>query len=79
MVYTKPINCITIHKTSSQYKCTENQFAVQVYRKPVYSTNVQGTDITSEWNVQGTDITITRNVHGRTLHVRGMYMDRHYM
>ena len=28
-------------KTSSQYKCTENQFTVQVYRKPVYSTSVQ--------------------------------------
>ena len=28
-----------------QYKCIENQFTVQMYRKPVYSTHVQKTSL----------------------------------
>ena len=29
-----------VHKNSLQYRCTQNQFAVQVYTKPVYITGV---------------------------------------
>ena len=31
--------------TRLQFRCTENQFTVQVYRKPVYSTGVQKTSL----------------------------------
>ena len=36
-----PVYCESVHKTSLLYKCTQNQFNVQVYRKPVYCTSVQ--------------------------------------
>ena len=29
---------IGLHKTSLQYRCTQNHFTVQVYTKPAYST-----------------------------------------
>ena len=35
-VYTKPINCTRVHKTSLLYKGTQNQFTIQVYTKLVY-------------------------------------------
>ena len=41
MAYTKPVNCITVQKTRLQYKYTENQIMVQVYRKTVYSSSVK--------------------------------------
>ena len=34
-VYTNPVYCTSIHKNSLLYKCTQNQFTVQVYTKPV--------------------------------------------
>ena len=34
-VYTKPIYCTSVQKTSLLYKCTQNQFTIQVYTKPV--------------------------------------------
>ena len=43
MVYTKPVYCITVHKTSLQYKCTENHFTLQVYRKLVYISDINKT------------------------------------
>ena len=30
-VYTKPVNCASVHKTTLLYKCTQKQFNVQVY------------------------------------------------
>ena len=42
-MYTKPVNCTSVHKTSVWYKCTQNQFMVQVYTKPVYCTSVHKT------------------------------------
>ena len=38
--YTKPVYVIWVLKTSSEYMCTQNQFRVHVYTKPVYSTCV---------------------------------------
>ena len=39
-VYTKPVNCTSVHKTSLLYKSTHNQFSVQVYTKPAHCTSV---------------------------------------
>ena len=33
-----------VHKTNLQYRCTQNQFIVQVNIKPIYITAVQKTD-----------------------------------
>ena len=35
-----------VHKTSIQYRCAQNQFTVQVYTKPVYSTGVNKNKVT---------------------------------
>ena len=37
------------------YKCTQNQFSVQVYTKPVYQ--VYKKLVTNKWNVQGQNVT----------------------
>ena len=37
----KQVNSTGAHKTSLQYRCTQNQFTVQMYTKPVYSTDVR--------------------------------------
>ena len=39
-VHTKPVCSTAVHKTSLQYRCTQNQFTVQVYTKSVYSIGV---------------------------------------
>ena len=39
-MHTKPVYSKGVHKTSLQYRCTQNQFTVQVYINPVYS--IQG-------------------------------------
>ena len=41
----KSILSTNVQKTILKYKCTENQFTVQVYRKPIYSTSVQKTSL----------------------------------
>ena len=41
-VYTKPVHCTSVQKSSLVYKCTQNHFAKLV---------------TNKWNVQGRDIT----------------------
>ena len=41
--------------------CTENQFNIQVYRKPIYSTSVQKTSLKY--------MLTERNVQGQTLHI----------
>ena len=57
-VYTKPVYCTSVHKTSSLCKCTQNQFTVQVYTKPVYWLIVKRMYM---------DRTILRNVKGRNI------------
>ena len=47
----------TVHKTSLLYKCTQNQFTVQVYTKLVYWLRMKG---------MYKDRTL-RNVHGRNI------------
>ena len=61
-VYTNPVYYTSIHKDSLLYKCTKNQFTVQVYTKPVYQvyTNLG----TNKWNV-----------HTWTEHYYRMYRD----
>ena len=39
-------SCI-VHKTSLQNSCTKNWFTVQVYLKPVYSTDIHNTAFSS--------------------------------
>ena len=64
-VYTNPVYCTSVHKSSLVYKCTQNQFAKLVTNK----WNVQGQNITklpflpllplpaNKWNLQGQNIT----------------------
>ena len=47
-----------VHKTSLLYKCTQNQFTVQVYTKLVYWLIMKGMYM---------DRTLLRNVHGRNI------------
>ena len=58
-VYTKPVKCTGVHKTSRLYMCTNNQFTVQVYTKPVDYSSVHKTSllVNNESNVQGQNIT----------------------
>ena len=44
-VHAKPVYNSGAHKTSLQYRCTQNQFSVQMYSKPVYSTGVFKTSL----------------------------------
>jgi len=44
-VHTKPVCSTGVHKTSLQYRCTQNQFKVQVYTKPIYSIGVLKTSL----------------------------------
>ena len=44
-VHTKPVCSTGVHKTTIQYRCTQNQFTVQVYTKPVYSRCVHITSL----------------------------------
>ena len=37
--------CTAVHKTSLQYSCTQNQFTVQLYTKPVYSIGILKTSL----------------------------------
>ena len=39
--------CTAVHKTSLQNSCTKNWFTVQVYLKPVYSTDIHNTAFSS--------------------------------
>ena len=41
--YHKISFCATVHKISSLYKFTQNQFTVQVYTKPIYCTSLHKT------------------------------------
>ena len=36
-MYRKPVYSTCVQKNSLQYKCTENQFTLNVYRKPCYA------------------------------------------
>ena len=67
-VYTKPVYCTSVHKTSSLCKCTQNQFTVQVYTKPVYWLIMKGMyiDRTILWNVHGWNMTKDKAV--QTMH-----------
>ena len=38
-------DCTSVYKTSLLYNCTQNQFTVQVYTKPVYGTSVHKTSL----------------------------------
>ena len=63
-VYSKPVYCTSVHKTSLLYKCTQSQFTVQVYTKPVYCTSVH------KWLIMKgmyMDRTLLRNVDGRNI------------
>ena len=62
-VYTKPIYCTSVLKTSSLYKFTQDQFTMLVYTKPVYRTSIHKTSFLYKcnWPVK-----------------KGMYMDRQY-
>ena len=51
-----PVYCASVHKTSLMYKCTQNQFNVQVYTKLVYCTSVHITSLL---------VNNKRNVHGQ--------------
>ena len=57
-VYTKPVNCTSVHKTSLVYMCTQNQLTVQVYTKLVDCTSVHKTSllVNNERNVHGQNI-----------------------
>ena len=57
-VYTKPVYCTSVHKTSSPCQCTQNQLTVQVHTKLVYSLIMKGMYM---------ERTILRNVQGRNI------------
>ena len=41
-LYTKPVFSKTVHKTGLQYSCSQNQFTVQLCRKPLNTENILG-------------------------------------
>ena len=42
-VHSKPVYSKGVHKTSLQYRCTQNKFTVQVYIQPVNITCIHKT------------------------------------
>ena len=40
-----PVYCASVHKTSLLFKCTQNQFTVQMYTKSVYCISVHKTSL----------------------------------
>ena len=44
-MYTITVYSTCAHQTSLQYRCTQNQFTVQMYIEPVYSTGVHKTSL----------------------------------
>ena len=52
------LNCVQNMYKLSLYMCTQNQFTVQVYTKPVYCTSVHKTSLldNNERNVHGENI-----------------------
>ena len=55
------LGCVTCRQNVNKlllYKCTQNQFTVQVYKKPVYCTSVNITSllVNNERNVNGQNI-----------------------
>ena len=68
-VYTKPVYCTIVHKTSLWYKCTQNQLMVQVYTKPVYSTSVHKTSLLYKCTQNQFTVQVyTKSVYCTSLH-----------
>ena len=71
-VYTKPVYCTSVyktsrtfvHKTSLLYKCTQNQFMIQVYAKPVHRASVHKISLLYKTSLL---VNNERNVHGQTI------------
>ena len=72
-MYTEPVHSTSVHRTSSHYKCTQNQFIVQVYTKPVHSASVYRTS--SQYKCTQNQFTL--QVFIETVQ-KGDHTDRHY-
>ena len=57
-----PVYCGSVHKTSLLYKCTQNQFMVQVYTKSVHCASVHKISLLYKTSLL---VNNERNVHGQ--------------
>ena len=44
-MYTKPVQCTSVHKAGLLHKCTQNQFTKAVYKKPNYCASIHKTSL----------------------------------
>ena len=83
MVYTKPVNCITVHKTSSQCECTENHAHTHTHqsRAATHSISLKfgKLGLLSAWRFYNTDVIndITNTFHTVGIDSFSMYGSRH--
>ena len=68
-MFTKTVQCTSVHKASLLYKCTQNHFTEPVYKKTVYSASVHKTS--KLYNYTHKNTVYYASVLNRTENVQG--------